>query len=106
MDLKILLGRRIRECRVNKGLTQTELAEMICIDSKHVSYLELGKSMPNPKLIIKFAEIFELEIKDLFDFYHLQNKPELKEYLITQINALETEQLENICKYVRTFVMK
>ena len=34
------IGQRIRECRVNRGLTQEQLAEMMCITSVQISHYE------------------------------------------------------------------
>lgn len=34
------IGQRIRECRVNRGLTQEQLAELMCITSVQISHYE------------------------------------------------------------------
>ena len=71
MDVKSLLGKKIRELRIKNDMTQIQLAEITGIDSKHLSSIELGKHMPNSQLLLKFANAFNIEIKDLFEFYHL-----------------------------------
>ena len=105
MDIKILLGKRIREFRINKNLTQYQLAEIIGIDGKHLSSIELGKNMPNPQIIAKLAETFDIEVKDLFEFYHHQDKKDLKLYLKNKIDELNDNQLEMVCKYIRSFII-
>lgn len=42
-NIKVLLGKRIREYRLKHGLTQFQLAEKLGIDDKHLSRIELGK---------------------------------------------------------------
>ena len=105
MDVKALLGKRIKEFRVDKGLTQAQLAEKIGIDDKHLSNIERGKNMPNPNILESIAEIFGVEIKDLFEFKHLKNSDEVKKELIDIINNLESRELVLAYKYIRTFVM-
>ena len=105
MDVKSLLGKNIRELRIKNDMTQIQLAEITGIDSKHLSSIELGKHMPNSQLLLKFANAFNIEIKDLFEFYHLQPELELKTYLHTEIDKLNAKQLESVCKYVRSFVI-
>ena len=105
MNIKELLGKRIREYRLKNNLTQSQLAEKIGIDNKHLSSIELGKNMPNHQLILKFSEIFDIEVKDLFEFYHLQEKIELEKYLINEIKKLDEKQLKMVCKFIRSFVI-
>src|SRR5574344_814043 len=104
MDIKILLGKRIKEIRCEHQMTQFQLAEQAGIDAKHLSRIELGKNMPNPQTIERIAEIFEIEIKDLFDFYHLQDFDNSKKYIKEKIEQLNEEQLKATCKFIRCFV--
>lgn len=105
MNIKELLGKRIREYRVGKNLTQCQLAELIGIDSKHLSSIELGKNMPNPQILLKISEIFGIEVKDLFEFYHLQNSSDLRNYVEELIKKLDDSQLDVLCKYIRSFLI-
>jgi transcriptional regulator with XRE-family HTH domain len=65
---KALLGERIRELRKAKGLTQDQFAELIGVEQKHVSRVELGKSFPPLERLEKMAQVLEVHLKDLFDF--------------------------------------
>ena len=105
MDIKILLGRRIREYRTKAGLTQSQLAEKIGIDDKHLSNIERGKNMPNPTILCALAELFSIEIKDLFEFGHLQAPDDLKQEIIKMLDKFEAEELSMIYKYIRTFMI-
>ena len=60
MDIKVLLGKRIREYRQKYRMTQFELAEKLEIDDKHLSRIELGKNMPQASTISKLAEVFNI----------------------------------------------
>lgn len=105
MDVKKLLGKRIREYRLKKGLTQCQLANLVGIDGKHLSCIELGKNMPNPQLIYKFSQNFSCEIKELFEFYHLQESSDIKKELSKLIDKLGETELKQAYQYIRAFVL-
>ncbi len=105
MDIKLLLGKRIREYRLKHKLTQSQLAEKLGIDDKHLSRIELGKNMPNPQLLETLSEIFGIEIKDLFEFSHLNTEENIRQELHKIIETLDNEQLVLAIKYLRTFVI-
>lgn len=49
--IKILFGKKIKEYRKKKKLTQAQLAEFVNVDDKHISCIESGKNFPSPDLI-------------------------------------------------------
>ncbi|MBQ8460632.1 helix-turn-helix transcriptional regulator [bacterium] len=105
MDIKVLLGKRIREYRQKYNYTQSQLAELLGIDDKHLSRIELGKNMPNPVLLEKLANLFKIELKDLFELSHLEQPEIIRKKLQEIINELPTDQLLLTYKYVKTFVI-
>lgn len=105
MDIKILLGKRVREYRQKLGLTQFQLAEKLGIDDKHLSRIELGRNMPQPVIIAKLAEVFNIEPKCLFEFNHLASPAEVRKELKEIIERLNDEQIVLTYKYVKTFVI-
>jgi len=54
------IGKNIRELRKEKGLTQTELASILCTTQDSISLWELGKSYPDIPTLIKIAEYFDV----------------------------------------------
>ncbi len=105
IDIKILLGKRIREYRKKHNLTQFQLAECLGIDDKHLSRIELGKNMPQANTILKLAEVFGIEVKDLFEFSYLKPASEIRRELNGLIQNLTDEQLIMTYKYVKSFVI-
>ncbi len=61
------LGVRIKEFRKARGLSQEQLAEMVGIEQKHVSRLEVGKSYPTIDRLEKIAEALDIPIGRFFD---------------------------------------
>lgn len=105
MDIKKLLGKRIREYRKKHNLTQFQLAEMLGIDDKHLSRIELGKNMPQSTVIAKISEVLEIEPKELFEFYHLDTPKNVKTELLGLVSKLNEEQIILAYKYIRSFVL-
>lgn len=56
----IEIGKRIRELRLAKNLSQTELAKLIKTTQDTVSLWELGKSYPSLDYIVELTKIFNV----------------------------------------------
>lgn len=68
MDNKKLLGKRIKEIRKNKGLTQEKLSEMSGIETSSLSGIESGRFFPSLYLLSKIALILDVELLEFFKF--------------------------------------
>lgn len=55
-----MYGQRIRELRIEKGLTQTQLAEQLGLTQKSVSKYELEQLDLSTELVIKISRFFEV----------------------------------------------
>jgi transcriptional regulator with XRE-family HTH domain len=68
MDKKAMLeqlGLRVKEVRLQKGLTQTELANKIGKDHPSINKLENGKVNPSYVFLLEVAQGLEVHIKDI-----------------------------------------
>ena len=106
VNIKVLFGQKIKECRKKKGLTQAQLAEFVNVDDKHISCIESGKNFPSPDLIERLATALNLEPKDLFEFYYLQDTTDVKADIISMLDNLNQYELSLAHKYIRTFLLK
>lgn len=59
---------RIKELRVQYGITQQELADKVCVSSRTIISLEKQKYNPSVLLAYKIASVFKLSIEDTFIF--------------------------------------
>lgn len=101
MYQKQLLGKRIKELRKLKGLTQESLSEKVGIDSKHLSRIECGVNFPSLDLLTKIADTLKIEPYLLFQT--LQSKT--KDELILDINKiLETAKEQDVMKFYKILV--
>ena len=64
-QLETLVSHRIRELRIFRGLTQSELAEKIGSKKPHISDLELGKTSPGLGVIAKLAQALGVEPEEI-----------------------------------------
>lgn len=91
-NTKVLLAKRLKQLRKNKGLTQEKLAELIGRDTKHISKLELAGSYPSIETLDRIANVLKVELKDIFNFDSVRNKKFiLDEFQSLLKNADETE---------------
>ena len=60
------IGRKIRNLRQEKGLSQEKLAECVNMSREHISCLERGKNSINVETLYKLAVFFEIDIKSFF----------------------------------------
>lgn len=68
-DIRLRLGKRIRELRKKCGYSQEKLAEISGIDYKHIQLLESNKpSATKITTIEKLAKAFKISPPKLLDF--------------------------------------
>ena len=63
--MKATFGEYIRQLRTAKGLTLTELAALLKLDSANLSKIENGKREFDEKRLDKLATAFDLDIEKL-----------------------------------------
>lgn len=88
-NIKVLLGRRIRELRKSKKMTQEQLAEAVGIGTPNISYFETGKFSPAIETLQKIAETLDVEIYELYMFNPLKSLSEIRKELMEKINQDE-----------------
>ena len=52
--------------RAKKNITQADLAKLAKVSRQTINSMELGKYVPSTVLALKLAQIFEVEISELF----------------------------------------
>lgn len=96
-EVKKMLGLKIRKLRKHVGLTQFALGEKIGLDQRQIAYIEGGNSFPSLKTLLKFTQIFECSLKELFDYEEFTSAMDLREKIQSRIAKFNEKEL-NLCK--------
>lgn len=67
-DIKVLLGRRIKELRIQKKLTQEQLAEMIGVGERNLSKIECGNNFVTSVTLSRILTALEVEPSELLSY--------------------------------------
>lgn len=84
--IKQLLGKRIKEIRKSKHLTQEQLAEYIGIETSSVSNIENGRYFPTAENLDKIMQILQIVPTELFITEHNQEQAALIQELVSAMN--------------------
>lgn len=98
--LKTNFGKRVKELRKSRGLTQEQLALLVDIEPPNISKLENGNHFPLPDNIEKIARALNVYIKDLFDFDHYNSKQVLLDKINVYLQNADTKEIEFIYKMI------
>ncbi|HRU84181.1 MAG: LexA family protein [Christensenellales bacterium] len=55
-----MLSKKLKGLRIEKGLTQAELAAKLGVTQQAVAKWEAGRAFPEPKMILRIAELFSV----------------------------------------------
>ncbi|HIY12885.1 MAG TPA: helix-turn-helix transcriptional regulator [Candidatus Agathobaculum merdipullorum] len=68
MDNKLILHNRLKEARVEKSLSQAQLAELVGVSRNTISSIETGQFNPTAKLALILCIALDKKFEDLFYF--------------------------------------
>ena len=100
MDNKKLLGKKIKDFRKQKGLTQEKLAELISIETGSLSAIESGRHFPSLPTLEKIADVLNIKIKALFDFNSFVSLEQMKKEISENLYKLNEKEISFIYKFV------
>ena len=90
-----MLGKNVKEFRLEKGLTQKELAEKIGVTQGTIHFWEQGINEPTSGYLVKLADFFNISIDELLS-YEKKDKthtmPPKLEKLMRTFNTLTESQ--------------
>ena len=93
-------GKRIKELRKSKNLTQEKLSELVGFEPNHITKIEAGIHFPQPEKIEAIAKVFEVQVKDLFDYEHKISKQSLKTKIVEWLDEAQISDIEYIYKTI------
>ena len=93
------IGQRIKEKRIEKGLTQEKLSELVNIGPSHMSHIESGSTVPSFEVFISFLNALNCSADELLRREVATAKPLLNSWLsdiIADCDNTETKILTDI----------
>ncbi len=67
MDIKLLVGKRVRELRNSIGISQEELADLAGLDRTYITSVECGKRNISIVNIEKLAKALKVSLSEFFN---------------------------------------
>lgn len=106
MDVKKSFGEKLKRLRKNKNYTQEQLAEMIDIDPRNLSRIEVGLSFVKAETLEKILSALDVTTEELFSNDHIKNPDELLSDIHKFLNLAQDNpaKLEKIHKMIRFIV--
>lgn len=101
---KKLFGKRLKELRKNKKLTQGKLAELIDTEESHISALERGLHFPTYNNLEKIAKVLDVEFHELFFLIHFRDDDFLKEENLRMLEKATPEQQKIIYHFLSSIL--
>ncbi len=106
MKLAELLGKKLKEIRESKNLTQQDFAEICDMHPTTIGMIEIGKRKPSLRAIEVFVEKLNIDYSDLFDFkneYTLEKSDnELKLELGRVVNNFNKAMLKHMIAHAKS----
>ena len=68
MDVKILVGKRVKDLRNKLGISQEELADIAQLDRTYITSVECGRRNISIVNIEKLAKALKVSLSEFFDF--------------------------------------
>ena len=88
-------GEKLKELRLQAGLTQKELGEQIKVTKSVISYYELQERYPSPEILLKLADVFHVSVDYLLG---RENKQSLD---ISNLDAEEIQLLQHMINVLK-----
>lgn len=60
------MNKRLKIARIEKCMTQREVAEVVGVTSKYVSNIKINNLKPSPKIMEKFSQCLDVSVQELF----------------------------------------
>jgi putative transcriptional regulator len=68
MDESLVLKNRLKDIRIEKGLSQSSLAEMVGVSRNTISSIETGQFCPTAKLALILCIAMDKKFEEVFYF--------------------------------------
>ena len=96
-----LIGQRIKEVRTDKQLTQEYLANMIGVNTSHVSNIETNKVKVSLTLLIQICNALDVTVDYLLENEYHNPTSTLEKELLNTIKDMKKEKQETLLRIAK-----
>ena len=104
MDIKVMIGARIKELRNKKGFTQEQLAENIGINPKYLSGIERGKENPTLDMLIKLSGALTADLGELFRVVEIEDPGKRMALIKSLLDEADEDQIKLAYKIMTSII--
>lgn len=95
------IGQRIREVRCNKHLTQEYIANMVGVNSTHISNIELNKVKVSLSTLVRICNAMGITVDYLLENEYHTPTSVLEKEIVNTIKDMPKEKQETILRIAR-----
>ena len=106
MDIKEMIGSRIKEIRNSKGMTQEKLSEIVGINPKYLSGIERGTENPTLNTILKIVESLNVSLDEVFGGIEIEDAKKRRHLVEDILNRADGEQLKSVYRILSAVIKK
>ena len=99
-----LFGKRVKELRKKNNLTQEQLAEKIGVYQKQIRNIETGVCFTTFQTLEKLAQVFNVEIEELFKISHLNTREEIINNINKMLQNAKDTELSVIQRVIQSII--
>ncbi len=93
----ILLGKRIRSLRNEKGWTQQELGDQAEVNYKFIGEIERGQQNPSFNILVKIAAALGVDLLDLFRYAHeISDRRQIEKKITAILSTIDDQELKRV----------
>lgn len=97
-------GKRLRELRIKKGISQKDVAEALSISVNAISQYETNKRFPDQEVLVKLCKFYKISADYLLGLTDCHRSPNTPEEIISEV--ISNQQHEAIAKIVAMLIEK
>ena len=99
MGVKQEFGKKIKRMRLNRGLTQEELAEAVNLSQRAMSGIETGENFASAETIDKLVSALDTTLEELFATNHLKVEEDLRQEIDEKLDDLSHDNEKLVIVY-------
>ncbi len=99
-----VIGKRIKNAREHKGLTQEELAESLNVSNAYISKIERGKTMVNLNRLSEICVVLEESTEYILNGANSSSTDYLRNEIIEMLEGCSAETIKLVAKVIKPIV--